>query len=65
MITYDRTVLTKNVLTADANKLVVRDGDFLKSGDIDFKLGKRVETVDTKSKELKFSDGSSLVRHFL
>ena len=57
---YDRTLLTKVLGSGDASKFQLRSADYLQKADIDFKLATKVESVDTKTKTLKLSDGSTL-----
>lgn len=64
MVAYDRTLLTKVLPTGDASKFKLRNEDFLKEFDIDYKLGTKVEGVDTSAKSIKLSDGSTLVNIF-
>ncbi len=51
-------MLSKVLPTGDANKLKLRDEDFLKNADIDIKLGSKAEKVDTNKKFVTLSDGS-------
>lgn len=50
MLPYDRTLLTKVLPTGDASKFKLRTDEHLKSGDIDFKLGVRAESVNAQEK---------------
>ena len=58
---YDRTLLTKVLATGDATKFKLRDEAFLAEHDIDVKLGKRADAVDTTKKTITLDDGTVLV----
>jgi NAD(P)H-nitrite reductase large subunit len=60
MVAYDRTLLTKVLPTGDASKFKLRSDEFLKNADIEFRLGTKAEGVDTTSKSVKLSDGSTI-----
>ena len=60
MVAYDRTLLTKVLPTGDASKFKLRSDEFLKDADIEFRLGTKAEGVDTTSKSVKLSDGSTI-----
>jgi nitrite reductase/ring-hydroxylating ferredoxin subunit len=62
ILPYDRTLLTKALPDIDARKLLMRPEEFIKSADIDYRLGTRVEKVDTKGKHIHLSNGEKLVR---
>lgn len=62
MLPYDRTLLTKMLPTFEVNKNLLRGKDFLSGGDIDFKLGKKVNSLNNKEKSIKLDDGSVIVR---
>jgi apoptosis-inducing factor 3 len=61
LVPYDRTLLTKVLPTGDASKFKLRDEAFLKSADIDIRLGLKATGVDTKAKSVTLSDGTSIV----
>jgi nitrite reductase/ring-hydroxylating ferredoxin subunit len=62
LMPYDRTLLTKVIATGDASKFKLREDAFLAAHDINYKLNTRAESVDTSSKTVKLSDGSTIVR---
>ena len=47
--------------TGDATKFKLRDEAFLAEHDIDVKLGKRADAVDTTKKTITLDDGTVLV----
>jgi len=54
---YDRTLLTKTLPFGDASKFVLRDDQYLKSADIDVKLGYSVYSIHTDKKKVVCSNG--------
>lgn len=56
---YDRTALTKGLPTASADKLVLRDKDWLKAADIDV-VNDAVYSVHTDTKQLAMARGKAL-----
>ncbi len=55
----DRTKLSK-ALIADPQKVALRDADFYKGLDIDFRKGTTVTAVDTKAKQVTLEHGGTL-----
>ena len=62
VVTYDRTLLTKNLLSKNVSK--IRDESFLRSGDIEFRLNTRVMSIDTQEKTLLLKEGQKIVIFF-
>jgi len=54
---YDRTLLTKTLPFGNAEKFVLRDDEYLKSADIDVKLGHSVYSIHTDKKKVVCSNG--------
>lgn len=50
ILPYDRTLLTKALPMGDVKGWGLRSSDFLKGGDIEYSLGKKVTGVDSKKK---------------
>lgn len=58
IVPYDRTLLTKNTMGIDANKIVLRSKEFLDEFGIDYQLNQQVKNIDSKSKQVTLADDS-------
>ena len=57
---YDRTLLSKALATMDANKLTIRQSDFLDEYGIDYKLGYEVASIKKNDKKVMLKDGAEI-----
>lgn len=46
LLPYDRTLLTKALVTGDATRFVLRNKDYLGGADIEYTLGKSANKID-------------------
>merc|ERR1719469_244095 len=60
---YDTTTLTKAVMTAQHEKIVIRKDEFLKENDIDYHLNSEISSINRDGKEIHVKGSTEGIKY--